>query len=103
MEDEPDRWPNDLTPLLIRTRLLAIDDERRSLAPDDFGAKHLLNVEADGLRRALTAITAGESASVLTNWAARAGRKGAHTRDDTVERAKAAIVSAGEGGMSGSV
>lgn len=73
----------------------------RALAPDDFAAKHLVNVDVDTPRRSLADMSNAESASTLTNWAGRAGRKGAHTRDDRLEAAKAAIVSPIEGGSAG--
>jgi hypothetical protein len=66
-----------------------------------FAAKRLLNVEADALRRSLVDISSAESATTLTDWASRAARKGAHTRDDRLEAAKAAIVSPIEGGGGG--
>jgi pyocin large subunit-like protein len=98
MSEEPRAPINDRSPTWIRTRLVEIDDELRSLAADAFAAKHPLNVEADALRRALSDGADGESASILTTWADRAARKGAHSVDDGVEAAKAAIVSPGEGG-----
>lgn len=101
VDDELASHTDDLSASRIRTRLVELDDARRALAPDDFAAKHLLNVEVDTLRWSLANTSNAESASTLTNWAGRAGRKGAHTRDDRLEAAKAAIVSPIEGGSAG--
>ncbi|MEM7340788.1 MAG: hypothetical protein AAF467_19180 [Actinomycetota bacterium] len=81
----------------IRRRLVAIDDELRALAVDDFAGKHRLNVEADGLRKQLRALE-GDDSAVLAEWADRAARKSSDTADDDVEAAKAAIPSPSEGG-----
>ncbi len=84
----------------IRARLVSISDELRTLAADDFAAKHQLNVEADELRRQLGQFSDGDS-EIQRRWADRSARKGSHTTDDSVEAAKAAIVSPGEGGGEG--
>ncbi len=81
----------------VRQRLVAISDELRALADDDFGGKHRLNVESDELRQRLAQLSDGDS-QVLKDWADRAGRKNSHTPDDDLEAAKAALVSPIEGG-----
>ena len=93
---------DELTPSQIRRRLGGISDEIRALRDDDFSGKNQLNLEADSLRRQLAADPDHDSKAILSGWAERAGRKGAHTPDDDVERAKAGIVSPGEGGSGGS-
>ena len=81
----------------IRSRLVAIADELRIVAADDFATKHRLNVEADELRRRLEQLADGDS-ETLHRWADRAARKGSHEMDHEREAAKAAIVSPTEGG-----
>ncbi len=71
----------------VRHRLVAISDEPRALADDDFGGKHRLNVESDELRQRLAQLSDGDS-QVRKDWADRAGRKNSHTPDDDLEAAK---------------
>ena len=84
-----------------RKRMGEISDELRSLPDDDFSRKNKLNIEADGLRRQLTEKPDADTEATMRRWADRSGRKGAHTRDDDLERAKAAIVSPIDGAGGG--
>ena len=91
---------NDDSLTSARKRLGEISDELRSLPADDFSGKNRLSIEADALRRQLTNSSDTDAEATLRSWAERSGRKGAHTSDDDLERAKAAIVSPMEGGGS---
>lgn len=80
---------------MARRRLIEISDELQAVDALDFEAKHLLNTEADDLRRRLASLT-GDDTDARARWAERAGRKGQHT--DSPEAARASIISPGEGG-----
>lgn len=67
----------------LRQRLVAIDDELRAMADDDFAAKHRLNTEADELRAQLAELS-DDDTDARKRWAGRAGRKGGHTVDPLV-------------------
>jgi hypothetical protein len=85
----------------VRRRLGEISDQLRSLPDDAFSAKNQLSIEADALRRQLTDWFGTDTEATMSRWADRSARKGTHTADDDLERAKAAIVSPIESGGSG--
>ncbi|MFT5026334.1 MAG: hypothetical protein ACI9CV_001094 [Ilumatobacter sp.] len=89
---------NGLSPSQIRRRLGEIGDELRALPDDDFSGKNRLNLEADSLRQQLSADPDHDGDAILSGWAERSSRKGAHTPDNDVELAKARIVSPGDSG-----
>ncbi len=77
----------------LRRRLVEIDDEIRALPTDAFAARYELDKERDLLRTQLAELVESELGPVAEQWAERSGRKGSHTTDYDVERAKAAIPS----------
>lgn len=81
----------------LRSRLVALDDEIRLLARDDFAGRRRLNVERDRLRGLLRERRTDADDNTTRAWAERAGRKGSHA-EPTPEGARAAIISPGEMG-----
>lgn len=82
----------------LRLRLVEIDDELRSLAPDAFAEKHELLTEGDRHRKMIAELLGSDLDAATSEWAIRASRKGTHTVDEAEMAAKAAIVSSGDGG-----
>ncbi|MGH1490336.1 MAG: hypothetical protein ACRBK7_13260 [Acidimicrobiales bacterium] len=86
------------SPNEIRKRLVEIDDELRTSPANEFATRHLLNMEADSLRRRLKDLTRDSDRALLAEWSSQAGHKGAHTSDHEVAQGSARIVSPMEGG-----
>jgi hypothetical protein len=64
-----------------RQQLVAIDDQLRAVARDDFARRHALQAAADTFRTILRNGHADELAAARAEWHARAGHKGEHQVD----------------------
>lgn len=84
--DEQRQSPED-----VRRRLVEISDELAGLDSMAFAEKHALNLEGDQLRNELSEMIGSEMDQANSEWAERAGRKGAQNIDQG-EASRAAIV-----------
>ncbi|MGI9623055.1 MAG: hypothetical protein ACR2PK_09490 [Acidimicrobiales bacterium] len=84
---------SDLSPEMIRERLVELDDELRALPSDAFARKHELNTESDELRRQLAEQLGDDIDDANAGWAERAGHKGTHSVNEGEQIAQAGIAS----------
>jgi hypothetical protein len=82
----------------IRPRLAEIHAELAALPSDAFAEKQELNTEADQLKQEQRDLMQDRLDDASDEWSNRAARKGSHTQDERLDKAKTLIISPGEGG-----
>jgi hypothetical protein len=94
---EPTAWEVSMPepdPNVIRSRLVALDDQLRQLPSDAFSQKFELQTEGDELRNQLRLLLESELDEASDAWAECTGRKGTHSVNEEERLAHASITKA---------
>lgn len=82
----------------LRRRLVAIEDERRSVPTSDMATRHELSQAADACRAMLRAGNADAVAAARERWSQRAANKNTHEQNVEALEAMARFMPADESG-----